>query len=204
MVNNKLNVFWFYGKNKINILSNHLFIDGLDVYNMHADFCRVIKQKRKKFYYLPIYSEILLLKNINIPIIRRNLKYISWKIENTKAKNINISLDMLEFKKFKNNCTHMNINNKVNFISCVITLISKSIFTIKSKLKNLSIGFPIPFSSNKRFNNIGGVFITVGRNILSVSNEEACININNQIKKREKDPINSYLIFNVYKINLIY
>ena len=50
MVNNKLNVFWFYGKNKINILSNHLFKDGLDVYNMHADFCRVIKRKRKKYY----------------------------------------------------------------------------------------------------------------------------------------------------------
>ena len=201
MIKEKLNIYWFKSHNKVYMLSNHLFIDGLDAYNLHCEIIQTVKQKRKKIYYIPIYSEILLLKDLKIPIIRRSLKYISWKIENTKADILNVSLDMIAFKKFKENCTHMNNDQKINFISCVITLVTKSVFKQKKNIKNISLAFPIPFYSKKRFNNIGGIFINVGRNIMSVSNEEACVTINYQIKKREKDAVRSYIIFNIYNIN---
>lgn len=173
---------------------SHLFLDGIRFHKINkyvADFYEEVKLP--KFYYIPIYNELITLRSlynyINNPFYR-NLKFEDL------SKDIHFTFCLNKFKEKKN---RFNTNFTV-FLSIIIAyLIFES-----SKVKKLTCGMIVAFSNTTRFNNYSILPIC-----LYIDEEYKKLDYNNKLKyllKQSEIQIkkNKYYISSIYTITNIY
>ena len=197
-INYGLQLKFFYSDDFVICCYNHVLFDGLSIMKMLNNFFDhdISNMKIKTIKYVPIKTELSVISSIpslTKLILQKN--HFNKNIHSIIPPTINFNKDLNEIKNFKNRLS--TDKNKINFNSCIISMVCKSIFKASNKNK-IQIGLIVGFNSKKRFNNYGFIIFSLNRNIIDKSNEEVCKIVDLNIKKNINMAYATYILTNIY------
>ena len=195
-INNPNKVKFFIYDTGYLVCFSHLFYDGMNAFKVSQSYCDNYDEIKLPFFtYIPIYFDYLLLKSGIKYLLNPINKHLNYN--STLSKNVHFKMDLLQFKKLKNN---LECNFSFLLIAFQLYLIFNS---SKEDFDTLTIGIVMAFSNKTRRNNFTALPIKIVKPKLKNNNLLDYVkNILNQLEKKSKD--NYHYIQSIYTFTNIY
>jgi hypothetical protein len=195
---NSAAMFIAYSDSTVVMVANHQFADGMCAMQLGGRLWDgdVGHAYIPKFRYIPLVTEIAMLRG-GIPFgLRRGLRYVSWTIPNTRGATIYEKRALEDVKRVKRRCG-------TAFNSVIASAVVRAIFDKVPTCTRLSLGVIVAFANKRRFNNFGLIGVTVRRPVEGEDPDETTRRIDRSVARRKREAIATYVIGNVYNLNAI-
>ena len=194
---NSAALFIAYSDRAVAMVANHQFADGMCAMQLGGKLWDgdVGHAYIPKFRYIPLVTETAMLRG-GIPFgMRRNLRYVSWTIPNTRGATIYEKRSLEDVKRVRRCGTAFN--------SVMASAVVRAIFRKVPTCTRLTLGVIVAFANKRRFNNFGLICVTVRRPVEGEDPDETTRRIDHAVSRRKRQAITTYVIGNVYNLNSI-